>query len=312
MPDNLCLDRFYLTDSGLETDLVFNQGIDLPCFAAFPLLRDADGRRRLDTYFRRHLAVAAGAGTGFLLESVTWRANLDWAGQLGIDAATLDALNRKAIEMLKALRDEYATPALPILISGCIGPRGDGYIADTATDIDADIAAARAYHSVQIASLAAAGPDLVSAITMTNVPEAIGVALAARAAGLPVVVSFTLETDGRLPSGAALVDAIAAVDAATDGYPSWFMINCAHPSHFAALFETPAPWHARIGGLRANASCLSHAELDVMTSLDAGDPAALARDYAMLAHRLPGLRVLGGCCGTDARHVAAIAQACAT
>ncbi len=299
-------DRLFLTDSGLETDLVFNHGVDLPCFAAFPLLRTASGRQLFDAYFRRHIAVAAAAGTGFLLESVTWRASSDWADQLGIGAGELDSLNRDAIMMLKSLRDELATPRIPMVISGCVGPRGDGYVAPQGMEARS----AQDYHNVQIASLASAGPDMLSAITMTNVPEAIGIAHAARAVDLPVAISFTLETDGCLPTRETLADAIAAVDAATDAYPSYYMINCAHPTHFAALFDAPAAWQNRVQGLRANASTLSHAELDAMTSLDDGDAVALAADYAGIRQRLPWLMVLGGCCGTDVRHIAAIASAC--
>jgi S-methylmethionine-dependent homocysteine/selenocysteine methylase len=299
-------DRLYLTDSGLETDLVFNHGIDLPCFAAFPLLRDAQGRARLIDYFERHLAIARDAGTGFVLESVTWRANPDWADQLGIGAAELDRLNRDAIAMLLALKAAHEGPAMPISISGCVGPRGDGYVATPGTEA----ATAEAYHRPQVESLAAAGADMVSAITMTASAEAIGIAQAARRIGIPAVISFTLETDGRLPSGESLGDAITAVDMATGDYPSYFMINCAHPSHFTAQLAGNAPWLQRLRGLRANASRLSHAELDVMTELDAGDCEELAQDYTALRRLLPQLSILGGCCGTDARHVAAIARAC--
>ncbi len=300
------LDRLFLTDSGLETDLLFNHGFDLPAFAAFPLLRDAAGRQRLIDYYREHIAVADAAGTGFLLESPTWRASEDWGTELGFDAADLDALNRDAIALLRDLRAAHACDRVPMVISGCVGPRGDGYVAE----LGAQAGAAEAYHAVQIASFAAAHADMVSAITMTSVAEATGIVRAARRFGLPVVISFTLETDGLLPDGMTLAQAIAAVDAASDEYPAYFMINCVHPDHFAPLFATPAEWHRRLRGLRANASRLSHAELDVMTSLDAGDPAALAADYARLHTAMPQLAVLGGCCGTDCRHIAAIARAC--
>ncbi len=302
------LTRLFLTDSGLETDLIFNHGFDLPAFAAFPLLRDTAGRQRLIDYFSDHIALARDAGTGFLLESVTWRASPDWAAELDIDADELDALNRAAIAMLHELRAAHGSDRLPIVISGCVGPRGDGYVAMPGTEAEA----AQAYHSVQIASLAAARPDMLSAITMTNVAEATGIVRAARSIGLPVAVSFTLETDGRLPDGTPLGAAIAAVDAATDAYTAYYMINCVHPDHFAPLFAEPVDWHLRLRGLRANASRLTHAELDVMTSLDAGDPVTLAAAYALLRTAMPHLTVLGGCCGTDCRHIAAIARACAT
>jgi S-methylmethionine-dependent homocysteine/selenocysteine methylase len=296
----------FLTDSGLETDLIYNHGIDLPHFAAFTLTGAADGRAVLAAYYRRHVEIARTAGTGFILEAPTWRASADWSERLGIDSNGLDAHIEQSVTMLRQLRAEYESDALPTLISGCIGPRGDGYVASAVTSADA----AQAYHAAQIASLVAAGVDMLTALTMTTVEEAIGILRAARPYALPVVISFTLETDGRLPSGATLGEAIAATDSATDGQAAYFMVNCAHPSHFEPAIDDGAPWLQRLRGLRANASRCSHAELDAMTTLDAGDPAALAAEYALLRQRLPQLTVLGGCCGTDARHIAAIAATC--
>ena len=171
--------------------------------------------------------------------------------------------------------------------------------------------AAEAYHAPQIAAFAEAGADLVTAMTLNYVEEAVGVARAATAHAMPVVIAFTLETDGRLPTGQSLGDAITAVDAATGGAPAYYMINCAHPSHFAHVLPEDAPWLERLRGLRANASTRSHAELDQAPDLDDGDPDALGQDYARLRRHLPGLTVLGGCCGTDHRHVAAICRDCA-
>lgn len=299
-------DRLFLTDSGLETDLIFNHGIALPCFAAFTLLRDPAGRRRLFTYYRQHLEIARSAGTGFILGDTGWRASADWGERLGIGADELAVLNRQGVELMHALRDEYQTGTFPIIVSGCIGPRGDGYVPDASLSADA----AQAYHRPQVAAMAAAAPDMITAMTLTTVDEAIGIVRAVQATGLPVAISFTIETDGRLPSGPSLGQAITAVDSATDGAAAYFMVNCAHPDHFEPAIEPGAPWLDRLRGLRANASRCSHAELDAMTSLDAGDPAALAGQYAQLRLRLPQLTVLGGCCGTDARHIAAIAAAC--
>ena len=301
------LDRLFLTDSGLETDLIYNHGIDLPYFAAFTLAGTQDGSAALEAYYCRHLEIARAAGTGFILETPTWRASADWGERLGLDGVALDALVRQTAALLHRLRSAYQSIALPIVISGCIGPRGDGYVPASVTSIDA----AQAYHAVQIASFVAAGIDLLTALTMTTVEEAVGILRAAAPYAVPVVISFTLETDGRLPSGATLGEAISAADAATNGQAAYFMVNCAHPSHFEPAIDDGAPWLQRLRGLRANASRCSHAELDAMTTLDAGDPAALASDYAALRQRLPQLSVLGGCCGTDARHVAAIAAACA-
>ena len=200
----------------------------------------------------------------------------------------------------------WETTRPPILISGAIGPRGDGYNAEELLSP----AVAEEYHAAQIASLADAGADLVTVLTMTHAGEAIGLVRAAGAVGIPVVVSFTVETDGRLPSGQALGEAIEEVDAATDNAAAYFMVNCAHPTHFEdVLCEGEGePWLGRIVGVRANASTMSHAELDEAEDLDDGDPADLAERYGSLATLLPALRVVGGCCGTDHRHVAAVSS----
>lgn len=299
--------RPFLADSGLETTLIFHDGIDLPYFASFVLLDSDTGRARLARYFTEHIQLALDAGTGIVLETPTWRASADWGAKLGYNAAQLAALNRAAVAQLVELRDALQTPDSPIVISGNLGPRGDGYRADTRMCIDE----ARSYHASQVESFADSGADLVSVYTMNYVDEAIGVALAARTARMPVVVSFTVETDGLLPSGMALKDAIAATDAATDGYPAYYMLNCAHPSHFAHLFDG-SDWQGRLRGVRANASKRSHAELDEATELDPGDIAELAQDYRQLSAHLPQLAVVGGCCGTDCRHLAAIRDALLT
>jgi len=296
--------KLFLTDGGLETTLVFLDGIDLPCFAAIDMLNQADGRERLDEYFETYLAIAHEAKAGFILESVTWRSSRDWAAPLGLSEERLAQLNREAIEMLKELREKHQTADTPIVVSGCIGPRGDGY--DPGTIMSAD--EARAYHSWQAGIFARSGADMIAAITMNNLPEATGIALAARDVGLPVAISFTVETDGRLPTGDLLGEAIEAVDRATGNYPAYYMINCAHPSHFDGALSEGGDWVSRIGGLRANASRCSHAELDEAEELDSGNPEELGSEYGDLLGRFPNITVAGGCCGTDHRHVAAIAR----
>jgi len=298
--------RLFLTDGGLETSLIFLDGLDLPHFAAFPLLGTVEGRRALDDYFDAYVAVAARHGTGLVLESATWRANPDWGDTFGYDAAALDAVDRDAIAQLRAVQDRHRDAGVTIVVSGCVGPRGDGYVVQDSMTAEE----AADYHGPQVRAFAAAEADLVTAITMTSAAEATGIVLAARDAGIPVVISFTVETDGRLPSGETLSAAIVATDEATGGYASYFMINCAHPTHFAATIEGPDPALSRIKGIRANASRMSHAELDEAEELDDGDPADLAARYAALARVLPELTVMGGCCGTDARHVDAIGAAC--
>ncbi len=233
--------------------------------------------------------------------------SLDWAARIGVSAEKLDALNRRAIGLMEELRDAAGTGIGPVVISGCVGPQDDGYRpAETMS-----ASTAREYHSTQIGTFAETAADMVTAITMTYADEAIGVTQAARDARLPVAISFTLEIDGRLPSGQGLGEAIEQVDEETAGAPAYYMINCAHPTHFDAVLTTDEGWRERIRGLRANASTMSHAELDEAEELDAGDPEDLGARYAALSPRLPRLNVLGGCCGTDHRHVAAIHDACA-
>ena len=296
----------FLTDSGLETDLLFNQGVDLPEFAAFPLLSDAEGRRLLRRYFDTHAAVAVEADAGFVLEAPTWRASEKWGALLGYDAPALDEINRMAVDMLVDVRAAFSDADHPYPISGQLGPRDDGYRPDL--QMTADEAAD--YHRPQIQTFADTQADLVTALTLTHPAEAIGIAESAREAEMPVVLSFTLETDGTLPDGTTLADAITSVDEATAAYPAYYMINCAHPSHFASVLEPDTTWMARIRGIRANASSRSHAELDSATELDSGDPVAFGRDYAELRSRFPRLTVLGGCCGSDVRHIEQVASAC--
>jgi S-methylmethionine-dependent homocysteine/selenocysteine methylase len=295
----------FLTDGGIETVLIFHEGLDLPLFAAFDLLKDETATERLRRYYAPYLALARERGLGFVLESPTWRASTRWAAALGYDAEALDAANRKAIALLEAIRDEHEGGGAPIVISGCVGPQDDGY--DPAALLTAD--AAREYHSAQIGTFADTAADMVNAMTLTYVEEAIGVGRAAAEAGIPAAISFTVETDGRLPSGQPLGEAIEQVDAETASSASYYMINCAHPTHFASVLEHGGGWRERISGLRANASTRSHAELDDSDELDEGDPADLGAGYAALGERLPRLNVLGGCCGTDHRHVAAIRDA---
>lgn len=300
-------DRLFLSDGGLETTLVFHDGMDLPCFAAFSLLQDAAGAAHLRRYFQRYLTLARERGVGFVLESVTWRASPDWGARLDYTPAALVAANRDAIGLLRELRDAFETPATPIVISGCIGPRGDGYVPGEAMTPGE----AEAYHRHQITALAEGGADLITAHTLTTADEAIGITRAAGVAGIPAVISFTVETDGRLPDGATLAGAITRVDEETGMGPAYYMVNCAHPTHFGHVLEGGADWTHRIRGVRANASCRSHAELDECETLDAGDPLELGARYRELQALLPALTVLGGCCGTDHRHIEAVYAACA-
>ncbi|MGD9622015.1 MAG: homocysteine S-methyltransferase family protein [Mycolicibacterium sp.] len=295
----------FVTDGGLETELVFHDGRDLPGFAAFPLLETSEGRLRLRRYYDGYLDIARGGGAGFVVETPTWRANPDWAAQLGYSRPQLDQLNRAAVRLAEEVRADAVADGITTVISGQVGPRGDGYDPGTAMTAEQ----AQSYHARQIGVFASASVDQVTAITMTNTAEAIGVVRAATEAGVPAAVAFTVETDGRLPTGQPLHAAIEQVDRETGAAAAYFMVNCAHPTHFRSALGGDGAWRHRIAGLRVNASTKSHAELDASTELDDGDPDQLAADQAALRDRLPAVAVLGGCCGTDARHVAAIVSA---
>jgi homocysteine S-methyltransferase len=295
----------FLTDGGMETSLIFNDGVDLPHFASFVLLDKLEGRALLTKYYESYLAIARDNGLGFVLDTPTWSASPDWGTKLGYDAAALKAINVNSIAFLKGLRAKWESAEMPCVISGAIGPRGDGY---KAGNMDAD--EAEAYHGAQIAAFAEAGADMVTAFTLTGINEAIGIARASRSNGIPCAISFTVETDGRMVKGETLREAIETVDRETQNAPVYFMINCAHPAHFEQALQAGEPWMARIHGVRANASAKSHAELDESETLDAGDPLDLGQRYRRLRSSFPAMRILGGCCGTDHRHAAAICEAC--
>lgn len=294
----------FITDGGMETTLTFDDGIDLPHFASFVLLDDASGIDALRAYYTSYLEIAAQNGVGIVLDTPTWRANPEWGERLGYSAEALADIDRRGVALLEELRS--TAKGMPqVIISGCIGPRGDGYRVDNEMTAEE----AQHYHEPQVATFADTAADLVSALTLTYADEAVGVARAAQGAGIPSVISFTVETDGRLPSGQSLREAIEEVDDQTQGSVAYFMINCAHPTHFAHVLDEDGGWRNRIRGLRANASEKSHAELDEAEELDAGDPVALGRHYRELQKRLPNLTVVGGCCGTSERHVAEICAA---
>jgi S-methylmethionine-dependent homocysteine/selenocysteine methylase len=294
----------FITDGGMETTLIFHVGLELPHFASFVLLDDELGVQALTNYYLQYVQIAREQDVGIILDTPTWRANPDWGSRLGYLPDALLDIDRRGVALLEALRPD-ADDKPPLVISGCVGPRGDGYRANelmSATE-------AQEYHFPQIATFSETSADMIGALTLTYAEEAVGIVRAAEKAAIPAAVSFTLETDGRLPSGESLREAIEEVDGQTDGAAAYFMINCAHPTHFADVFNEGGAWIQRIRGLRANASAKSHAELDEADELDEGDPIELARQYRDLSEQLPNLNVVGGCCGTDHRHVAAICSA---
>lgn len=292
----------WITDGGMETVLVFHRGLELPSFASFPLLDSEAGTAELRAYFEPFAELARDRDVGLVLDTPTWRASADWGTKLGYDADGLVSVNRKAVRLLEQVRADH--PDVQLTICGCIGPQSDAYRPARLMRTDE----AAQYHSTQIHTLGDAGVEMISALTLAYPEEAAGIARAADRAGLPVAISFTVETDGRLPCGTGLGEAIEQVDRETDGAPAYFMINCAHPTHFTSVLEEGGDWIGRIGGVRANASRKSHAELDAAEELDEGDPAELADRYRELTPLLPSAAVVGGCCGTDQRHVAAVAD----
>ncbi len=298
-------DRLFLADGGLETTLIFHEGIELPDFASFHMLRMPGGEDVLRRYARSYAALAERYDTGLVIETATWRASTDWVFRHGISREDFVAIQHRAVSLFEEVRTEFRST--PIVISGSLGPRGDGYVPDAMMTVRH----AEAYHQPQVDALAQTSADMLCAMTLNYVEEAIGIVHAARRAGMPIAIAFTVETDGRLPTGQSLGAAIQLVDAATSGYPVYYMVNCAHPTHFAHLLDPQEPWVSRVRGIRANASCMSHAELNEATELDPGDPDALGAAYAELKQRIPHLTVLGGCCGTDERHIERIAAACA-
>ncbi len=293
----------FVTDGGIETDLMFRRGVDLPHFAAFVLLDTADGRSALRGYYAGYTSIASAEGCPLLLESPTWRANPDWGQLLGYDARSLARVNSAAIEFMAELRRDHVDAVGHIRVSGSIGPRDDGYSASAEPHPDI----AFDYHRPQLAAFAAGSADLATAYTITHVGEAIGIVRAARAEQLPIAVSFTVDADGRLLSGIELAEAITAVDEAAP--PDYFLVNCAHPNHIAtAVGPEPADWNCRIAGIRANASTAGHADLDAAIARDDGTPCEFAVAQADLLDRLPHLSILGGCCGTDERHIGAMVR----
>jgi S-methylmethionine-dependent homocysteine/selenocysteine methylase len=297
--------QLFVCDGGMETTMIYHEGIELPAFASFTLLKTDAGINLLKNYYARYAGIARQQKTGLIIEAPTWRANSDWGTQLGYSAQALAAVNRQAITLLAELRDHWSTEIQPIVIGGVIGPRGDGYLADKRMTVSQ----AAAYHGEQMQIFAETDADLVTAYTLNYVEEAVGIALSAKVRSMPIAISFTLETDGHLPSGQHLRDAIETVDRETGNYPAYYQINCAHPSHFKHILNDGGYWLDRIRGLRANASRKSHAELDASTELDDGNPQELGDSYKLMTQQLRKLSLIGGCCGTDHRHIAAMCEA---
>ncbi|UOQ60150.1 homocysteine S-methyltransferase family protein [Leucobacter rhizosphaerae] len=282
-----------LADGGIETSLAEALGHELPEFAAFVLLDSVEGRDALRAYFRPYVELAEASDLPLTLDTPTWRANADWGALLGYDAERLAAANADAVALVRSCDD-----AGRAVINGCVGPRWDDYVADARMSAEE----ATAYHAPQVTALAEAGADRVTSVTTLDADEGIGVVRAAVAVRIPAAVSFVVGADGRLADGSSLVDAIAAVDAATDAAALGFLVNCAHPDEVRTGLEGSAgsPELDRLIGFRLNAA--RHGDDGP------GDaPADFAEAEWRLSSVVPTAATFGGCCGTDTSHLAELA-----
>jgi homocysteine S-methyltransferase len=291
----------FVSYTGIETDLIFNRRIDLPGFASYPLLETKEGCEMLYGYYARLIDMARQKRVGVLLESLTWVANRDRGAAIGYDQESLKRFNIAAIDLIARVREEKGD--LPTLLSAQVGPRDDGYAPTEQMTADE----AETYHSEQIETISKTEADLVGAFTICYPEEAVGIVRAGQRFEIPVVIAFTVETDGRLPTGMPLKEAIESVDDATDGGAAYFLINCAHPDHFSDVLED-AKWIYRVRGVVANASRCSHAKLDESEELDEGDPEELGELIGALCNKFPHFTIVGGCCGTDMRHLRRIVE----
>lgn len=296
--------EIFLTDGGTETWLMYKRGFELPQFSAFHLLNDAGATVAVRDYYRAFAAIAVKLGTPFIFDSLTYRASRDWGRLLGYSDAGLAEMNHKCLDLYREIAAEAGLGADKTVISGCIGPKGDAY----KTNEGLTAKGAEDYHGEQIATFKTAGADMVTALTLSATDEAIGIARAAAAAGVPSVLSFTLEKDRKLRSGETLRQAVETVDEATGNAPAYYMINCSHPLDFGPALARE-PWADRIRGLRANASTLDHGTLCQLGHLEEGDADELAGQYRDLRAAYPSMNVFGGCCGTDHAHVEKIGRA---
>ncbi len=291
----------FLSYCGMETDLIFNRGVDLPGFASYPLLETEEGRETLRGYYAELIDMARQKGVGVFLESVTWVANRHRGATIGYSPETLKEVNIAAIDLIARVREEEGD--LPTLLSAQMGPRSDGYAPTELMTADE----AETYHAEQMETISRSEADLVSAFTLCYPEEAIGIIRAGERFDIPVAIAFTVETDGRLPTGMPLKEAIETVDDATDGGAAYFLINCAHPDHFSGVLADER-WMKRLRGVVVNASRCSHAELDESEELDDGDPEELGELVGSLRKKFSHFTVVGGCCGTDMRHLRRIVE----
>lgn len=288
---------------GIETWLQYVDGFELRHFCLFELLDDKRGVACLTDYHRKLVEAAVPHGFGVINEGLHYRASRDWGELIGYSREGLEEINIRGIEFYKDFAREYDSPETPMIVGGVIGPRGDAY------NVARAMAAAEAedYHSEQILTFKKAGADQITAATLSSIEEAIGIARAAKAADMPVVISLFVKQGGRLSGGETVEEAITKVDAATGNVPAYYMINCTHPTEFEPAL-TADDWNRRLGGFMPNAVAMETLDLCKLGHLEDGNPEELGGQMADLARRFPHIHVWGGCCGTDGRHIGQIAQ----
>jgi S-methylmethionine-dependent homocysteine/selenocysteine methylase len=291
-----------LTDGGIETRIVYESDVDLPePLESAGLLEDPAGEEVLRDIYRSYLVAARERGLPVIIGTPTFRASPRYVAAAGRPAGDLVTLNRAAARMHAALIEE--TGHRQAFVAGVIGPAGDAYTPSEALDPDAG----ETYHRDQARALAEAGVDFLFAPTFPAVSEAIGVARAMASTGIPYAVSFVLAPTGHVLDGTPLADAVEAVDAAVDPRPMHFSLSCIHPTVAARALEAAGPdARARVRECKANASRLPTSELVQLDHLEGDDPDPFASAMWELHERF-GTNVLGGCCGTDDRHMRALA-----
>ncbi len=286
-----------LTDGAIETRAVYEFHRDLTDLEVFTLLGDAQGREILHTIYSTYAQIAAKFNVPMQLGTPTWRASRNWTGDVA-------EVNAQAVALV---REVASSTGARVVIAGVIGPSSDGYDPSGALNTEDAVT----YHREQASALASAGVDLLYAPTFPVTDELQGAARAMSEMKLPFAVAPMLHADGKMPDGTTLAAAIARLDEDAAARPWHYMLGCLYPTHAATALESlfrsaPALAH-RVVGLKANGSPLPPESLDGSTTLQTTAPDVFARDLWECAQNF-GLHVLGGCCGTDTRHIEALAE----
>lgn len=289
-----------MINGGLETTLIYKHNLDLPFFSCIDLFKTEETKQIMYDYYLDYVKAAKKYNVPVIIDTPTWRFNKDWAIQSGYNDQQLANRNKEAVDLVRGLKDVYDN----VIISGELGPRYDGYVISEKMTTEE----AQQYHSAQVESFSSSNVDIITAATMNYVEEALGVTLAAKSTSTPLVVSFTLSSEGDLPSGMTLKEAIMKVDTISGEYPLHYMINCVHPVYFAELLKKnkDQAWIKRIKGIRPNASSKSHEELDNLGTLDVGDMDELANYCKEIQDSCKHIKLFGGCCGTTVEHIECI------